>query len=261
MQVCSVVGPGASSLAERLASSFDGRVATVERLPGTPGRNHPAAAAAYGLTDSGAWMAAGDDRSLEEVLDDLSPRYDATFLVDFPDARLPVLRLADVEAAGQVVYEAVDAESVDVAVALDAVADAEPHVTLESLVRATKATERADRAGAIATFTGRVRAKDGDEDERTTHLEFETYEDVADERMRAIESELEGRDGVFDVRMFHRTGVVPDGEDIVFVVVLAGHREEAFRTVEDGINRLKDEVPIFKKERTVDGEFWVHDRE
>jgi len=97
MQVCSVVGPDASSLAERLASSFDGRVATVERLPGTPGRDHPAAAAAYGLTDSGAWMAAGDDRSLEEVLDDLSPRYDATFLVDFPDARLPVLRLGDVE--------------------------------------------------------------------------------------------------------------------------------------------------------------------
>ena len=54
--------------------------------------------------------------------------------------------------------------------------------------------------------------------------------------------------------------MIEDGEDIVFVVVLAGHREEAFRTVEDGINRLKDEVPIFKKETTVEDEFWVHDR-
>jgi molybdopterin synthase catalytic subunit len=60
--------------------------------------------------------------------------------------------------------------------------------------------------------------------------------------------------------MHHRVGVIEDGEDIVFVVVLAGHREEAFRTVEDGINRLKDEVPIFKKERTTDEEFWVHEQ-
>jgi len=42
------------------------------------------------------------------------------------------------------------------------------------------------------------------------------------------------------------------------VVVLAGHRGEAFRTVEDGINRLKAEVPLFKKEVTVEDEFWAH---
>ena len=68
------------------------------------------------------------------------------------------------------------------------------------------------------------------------------------------------RDGVLRVLMHHRVGVVEDGADIVFVVVLAGHRREAFRTVEDGIDRLKDEVPIFKKETTTDEEFWVHDR-
>ncbi|PSP53856.1 molybdopterin synthase, partial [Halobacteriales archaeon QH_7_68_42] len=50
------------------------------------------------------------------------------------------------------------------------------------------------------------------------------------------------------------------GEDIVFVVVLAGHRREAFRTVEDGIDRLKDEVPLFKKEVTVEETFWSHER-
>jgi molybdopterin synthase catalytic subunit len=45
------------------------------------------------------------------------------------------------------------------------------------------------------------------------------------------------------------------------VVVLAGHREEAFRTVEDGIDRLKAEVPLFKKEVTVSDEFWAHQHE
>ena len=78
--------------------------------------------------------------------------------------------------------------------------------------------------------------------------------------MDAISAELEEREGVFEVVMHHRTGVVEYGEDIVFVVVLAGHRDEAFRTVEDGINRLKDEVPIFKKEVTTDEQFWVHER-
>jgi molybdopterin synthase catalytic subunit len=55
--------------------------------------------------------------------------------------------------------------------------------------------------------------------------------------------------------------VIEAGEDIVFVVVLAGHRREAFRAVEDGIDRLKDEVPIFKKEATESETFWVHRRD
>jgi molybdopterin synthase catalytic subunit len=61
------------------------------------------------------------------------------------------------------------------------------------------------------------------------------------------------------VRLHHRMGVVPKGEDVVYVAVLAGHRAEGFETVEDGIDRIKDEVPLFKKEVTEDGEFWAHD--
>jgi molybdopterin synthase catalytic subunit len=55
--------------------------------------------------------------------------------------------------------------------------------------------------------------------------------------------------------------VIEAGEDIVFVVVLAGHRGEAFRTVKDGIDRLKESVPIFKKEATESETFWVHRRD
>jgi molybdopterin synthase catalytic subunit len=106
-----------------------------------------------------------------------------------------------------------------------------------------------------------VRAKEHDADAPTEYLQFEKYEGVADRRMRTIESELEEREGVLDVVMHHRTGVVPDGEDIVFVVVLAAHRGEAFETVEDGIDRLKDEVPLFKKEVTTEETFWVHERD
>ena len=124
-----------------------------------------------------------------------------------------------------------------------------------------KRSEKATYSGAIATFTGRVRAKEDEADERTRYLEFEKYEGVAEDRMRRIESELEARDGVLDVRLHHRTGRIPEGEDIVFVVVLAGHRGEAFTAVEDGINRLKEEVPLFKKEVTDEETFWVHERD
>ena len=61
--------------------------------------------------------------------------------------------------------------------------------------------------------------------------------------------------------MFHRTGTREASEDFVFVVVLVGHRAEAYETVSDGIDRLKDEVPIFKRETTVEEDFWVHDRD
>ena len=86
------------------------------------------------------------------------------------------------------------------------------------------------------------------------------YDGVAADRMTTIQEELRAREGVQNVLLHHRTGVLEAGEDIVFVVVLAGHREEAFATVSDGIDRLKAEVPIFKKEVTVEETFWRHER-
>lgn len=260
MQVLSLVGPGARSLAARVAPELDGTVATVETHDGAELGPEPSVDAAYGLGDDGGWVGSGSDRTLDELLDDLASTYDHALVAGFPEARLPTVTLGDASTEGEVVLEADDEAELSVETVLDAVESVEQHVTLGTLVERVKASPRAERAGAIATFTGRVRAKDSPDDEPTTHLEFEKYEGVAEERMRSLSRELEERDGVLDVVMHHRTGRIAYGEDIVFVVVLAGHREEAFRTVEDGINRLKDEVPIFKKETTVEEEFWVHDR-
>jgi molybdopterin synthase catalytic subunit len=149
---------------------------------------------------------------------------------------------------------------VDIDATIEKLEQTEPYETLPSLVARAKESARADQAGAIATFTGRVRQRDGTDDDPTEYLEFEKYEGVADERMATIREELKARDGVYEVVLHHKTGVVTAGEDIVFVVVLAGHRPEAFRTVEDGINRLKEEVPFFKKEVTISEEFWAHEQ-
>jgi molybdopterin synthase catalytic subunit len=60
--------------------------------------------------------------------------------------------------------------------------------------------------------------------------------------------------------MHHRAGLIKAGEDIVYIVVAAGHRKELFVTLVDALERLKEEVPIWKKELTLEGDFWVHDK-
>ena len=276
MRVLGVVGPsdsGKTTLVERLTERLTerGRVATVKHLRTEPtvdteGKDtarHRAAGAAvtYGLTEDAGWFATGHERSLGETLDDLAPHYDYALVEGYSDARIPTVVLDGRDHAGETVVTAADADDADVERLVAAVEDLEPYETLESLVADVKTSPDADLAGAIATFTGRVRRKDDPDDDPTEHLEFEKYEGVAAERMAALRADLERRDGVYGVRLHHRTGVVDVGEDIVFVVILAGHRAEAFRAVEDGIDRLKDEVPLFKKEVTVEDTFWAHERD
>lgn len=274
MYVLGVVGhsdTGKTTLVERLAEPLSerGRVATIKHLhkfdidtEGKDTARHRGAGAdrTYGLTDRGEWFATGADRTLRGTLEDLAPAFDYVLVEGYSDAALPQVVLGGREHGGEVVAAAPEADAVDVADVVESLHETDPFETLESLVQDLKGEPVAEEAGAIATFTGQVRAKDHPDDERTEHLAFEKYDGVAEERMTAIEAELADCDGVKAVRLHHRTGVIEAGEDIVFVVVLAGHREEAFETVSDGIDRLKDEVPIFKKEVTVDDAFWVHER-
>jgi molybdopterin synthase catalytic subunit len=277
MKVIRVVGPsetGKTTLVERLTRHLGerGRVGTVKHVDCEPtldtdgkdtARHREAGAAeTYGITDDGGWFATGEGRTLTDALDALAVSCDYAIVEGYSGAgdELPTVALGGADVADPLVA-APSAEDVDVDTVVDALAAVDDYETLESLVARIKQTESADRAGAIATFTGRVRAKDSPDDDPTEFLEFERYDEVAAEKMRTIREELTARDGVYEVCLHHKTGVVEAGEDIVFVVVLAGHREEAFETVEDGINRLKAEVPLFKKEVTVSGEFWAHQHE
>jgi len=275
MQVLGIVGPsdsGKTTLVERLTERLaeGGRVGTVKHLKTDPtvdteGKDtarHRAAGAdvTYGITDDAGWFATGAERALDETLDELAAEADYALVEGYSDAATPTVALGGREHAGETVATAPEADAVDIDEVVAALDDLEPYESLESLVADVKRSPDAQYAGAIATFTGRVRTQENPNDEPTEHLEFEKYDGVAEERMATIREELAAREGVQEVRLHHRTGVVEAGEDIVFVVVLAGHRGEAFETVEDGINRLKDEVPLFKKEVTVDEAFWSHER-
>ncbi len=262
MQTVCVIGEASRSVADRLASRLaetGGRVATVDCTVESVGTETDGL---FELDGDGNWRASGSRRSPIRVLDSLASDYEYAVVAGLRHHRLPTVVVGDAEPApsAPVVTTASTPAAVDLDALVERVAEVEPHITLDTLVEQAKASPRADRSGAIATFTGRVRAKDSPTDARTEHLSFEKYDGVAEQRLAAISDELTDREGVFEVLMHHRVGLMDDGEDIVFVVVLAGHREEAFRTVEDGINRLKDEVPIFKKETTTDEEFWLHER-
>ncbi len=274
MQVLSVVGPsdsGKTTLIERLTDrlSETGAVGTVKRINCSPDldterkdtQRHRSAGAvqSYGLAGK-EWFATGKELTLDEALERLGTSCDYALVEGYSGARLPKVALGgkSVE-AGTTVAEAESGKDADLDAIIERLEETEPYETLHSLVARAKRSVDQDKSGAIATFTGRVREKEHDEDESTEFLEFEKYDGVAEEKMATIRRELEARDGVFEVLLHHKTGVVKAGEDIVFVVVLAGHRGEAFRTVEDGINRLKEEVPLFKKEVTVEEEFWAHE--
>jgi molybdopterin synthase catalytic subunit len=268
MKAFAIIGPHGerTALMERLIERLTecGQVGTIacserEKHAGTQTDLRETDAAIAYEFDTQGWTATGNSTSIDEALDWLAPECEYA-VVSGRDVRLPGIVLDEHDHAGSTIIKAETAENVDLNTVLRAIEELEPYVTLESLVCRVKRASETDRAGSIATFTGRVRARDSPDDSPTEYLEFETYAGVAESRMDAISTELEARDGVYRVLMHHRTGVIKEGEDIVFVVVLAGHRTEAFSAVSDGINRLKDEVPIFKKEVTADDEFWVHER-
>jgi molybdopterin converting factor subunit 1 len=110
-------------------------------------------------------------------------------------------------------------------------------------------------AGAICTFTGIVR--DNSRGESVTHLEYEAFAGMAEDQMRAICDEIAERWPEARVAMAHRTGRLEIGEPSVVVSVSSPHRAEAIAACKWGIDRLKESVPIWKKEFAVGGAVWI----
>jgi molybdopterin synthase catalytic subunit len=110
--------------------------------------------------------------------------------------------------------------------------------------------------GATVVFTGT--ARDHAPGRPGVHLlEYEAYEDHAEQRLALVASALRDRwPSVGRVALLHRTGPVGIGEPAVVVAVSAPHRAEAFDAARFGIDELKASVPIWKKEAWQNGESW-----
>ncbi len=122
-------------------------------------------------------------------------------------------------------------------------------------VRQVEAVVTRDQAGAIVTFQGVVRDHTGDR--QVAHLEYEIYPEMAVAQLNAICDEVETRWPRCKAAIAHRYGKLAIGEASVVIAVSSPHRPEAFEGCRHAIERIKEEVPIWKKEVGPDGESWV----
>jgi molybdopterin converting factor subunit 1 len=110
-------------------------------------------------------------------------------------------------------------------------------------------------AGALVTFVGTTRQTNAGRQVR--RLEYEAYEPMALSEMRKLAREAGKRWPIVRIAIAHRIGVVEIGETSVAIAVAAAHRAEAFEACRFAIDRLKEVVPIWKKEHFEGGEIWI----
>jgi molybdopterin synthase catalytic subunit len=122
-------------------------------------------------------------------------------------------------------------------------------------VAALNAEVLSDYDGAICTFQGVARRFSRGRE--VVHLEYEAYPEMAERKLAEIGEELRVKFGVERVAIHHRTGVLNIGEASVVIAVASPHRKESFLACQYAIDRLKQVVPIWKKEVWSDGEQWI----
>lgn len=111
-------------------------------------------------------------------------------------------------------------------------------------------------AGAVVTFDGVVREQTGGR--RVLRLHYEAYAPMAVKELRRVGEEVRARwPEVARIGIIHRFGELDISESSVVIVVTSPHRRVAFEACRYAIDRLKQTVPIWKKEVFEDGEEWV----
>ena len=110
--------------------------------------------------------------------------------------------------------------------------------------------------GAVATFIGTTRA-DKSAGASVEYLEYEAYRPMADRKLEEIEAEIRDRWDVGHVAIVHRIGRVDPGKPSTVIVVAASRRGSAFEASRYAIERIKQIVPIWKREVWSDGYVWV----
>jgi molybdopterin synthase catalytic subunit len=114
---------------------------------------------------------------------------------------------------------------------------------------------RRDDCGALALFLGVVRNHSAGR--RVLHLEYDSYPEMAERKLREVAEEALARWPIADVAIAHRTGRLEIGETSLLVVVSSSHRREAFAACQHIVDRVKEVVPIWKKEVWDGGESWI----
>ena len=114
-------------------------------------------------------------------------------------------------------------------------------------------------SGAIVTFIGTTR--DNTAGRTVLFLDYEAYRPMADQQLQRVADEMLERWDLNDVAIHHRLGRVEIGQTSLVVAASSAHRKEAFEACQFSIDRIKQIVPIWKKEFFEGGEVWVGSQE
>jgi molybdopterin synthase catalytic subunit len=117
------------------------------------------------------------------------------------------------------------------------------------------ASIRSGGMGAIVTFIGTVR--DNSKGRNVDRIEIQVYEEMAAKQLQAIREEAIAKYGVEGIAIVHRYGSLSVSDNIMMIAVGAGHRPEAFEACRYILETIKDKVPLWKKEFTTEGDYWI----
>jgi molybdopterin synthase catalytic subunit len=109
--------------------------------------------------------------------------------------------------------------------------------------------------GAVAIFFGLVRSPN--KRQAVLHIDYEGYDAMIETQMRAIVEELRTHFEIGRVAIAHRLGRLRPGEVSVAIAISSRHRKEALAACQEGIDRIKERLPIWKYEVTEEGAGWV----
>lgn len=127
---------------------------------------------------------------------------------------------------------------------------------LDSLNDLIPQLKRSEEVGAILIFIGVVRGRSA-KGERVLRLEYEHHPTLAVKALRDLLEEVKRKHGLIDAIAEHRVGKVGVGEDALYVLVASRHRLEGLKALEEIVEGIKSRVPIWKREVTEGGSYWV----
>jgi len=128
---------------------------------------------------------------------------------------------------------------------------AEGAIDPEELLRAVSASE----VGGIATFFGMVRRQNAGR--RVVAVEYQAYRSMAERILGEIDEEMRRDHGALKVALVHRIGRLEVGEISVGIAAGAPHRREALSSVAHAVERVKQALPVWKREIYTDGSAWL----
>ena len=114
-----------------------------------------------------------------------------------------------------------------------------------------------ENVGAIGCFVGVVRGI-SEEGERVKFLRYQSSEDAV-KKLEQMAADIEKRPNIRRVMIHHIVDQIAPGEDAIYVLVAGHRRDDVFKALPELMNRVKAEVPIWKKEVTERREYWIHE--